>query len=608
MKALALKELREVSGIAAAALVGYLALVVSLMGAKVFHWVPGMPSGTHGVPFSGGEFANFFAWVSILFAVALGFRQSAWESARGTFLFLLHRPVSRRAIFLTKLAIGVGILLVCASLPIVLYGWWAAVPGHHPSPFAWSMTRPAWQLALSDAARVPGRFPERPATGPLVRHALAAAGRLGRIRGPAREPAVVVCQLPPGGVAVRPSGGQYLFRGAGKGLRIDGAKPVMMTKGLFQPLVLAGVLATGFLVVWGVVAVWALQSYLADECQSGKSLLFQADGTPFVVQHDYRYGESQYWDLQGNPVPPPDQENPAMMINPSLPASLTDRANVDDTDWKQRIRSFSDGGSPAACWQFVSDGQPNGSGYFVGYDSKSCGCVGYMGTAGFRTDVLPTEEFIPCGHATAQQLRREDVLTIQFDANPMALPYGYALPTEGRAPRGYVSPCDVYVVGHDHRIYHADLQKRTVHVALEDPRLCSAALVLGVTDPVQGTPHRLVARIEDAVLVLDDRGQILKRYPIPESLRSMEIHFAETTAGEALMLWTSPFDELATEVDYRIYWVTPNGRFRQTEITLPSSGELPALRMFGARGGACPARTWRFPRDVRAVVTPRRGH
>jgi hypothetical protein len=148
MRALALKELRESAGIAAAALAGYLALVVSLMGAKVFHWVPGLPWGTHGAPFSGGEFANSFAWVSVMFAVALGFRQSAWESARGTFLFLLHRPVSRRAVLLTKLAVGVGILFFCASLPIVLYSWWAAVPGHHPSPFAWSMTGPAWQQAL----------------------------------------------------------------------------------------------------------------------------------------------------------------------------------------------------------------------------------------------------------------------------------------------------------------------------------------------------------------------------------------------------------------------------------------------------------------------------
>jgi hypothetical protein len=355
----------------------------------------------------------------------------------------------------------------------------------------------------------------------------------------------------------------------------------MMTRGYFQPLVLAGVLATGFLMVWGVVAVWALQSYLADECQRGKSLLFRADGTSLVAQFGYPYGENQYWDLQGNPVPPPDQDNPAMIVNPSLPSSLTDRANAGDTDWKQRVRSFCNGGSPPVYWYFVTDGQPNGMGYFVGYDSKSFGCVGYMGTAGFRADGLPTEELIPCGHATSQPLRRDDVLAIQYDHRGMAVSYPYGSPSAGQAPPGYVSLCDVYVVGHDHRIYHADLQKRSMHVALEDSRLCSAALVL-VSNPVRGTFPRLVARIEDAVLVLDDRGQILKRYPIPESLRSMEIQFGETTAGEALMYWRSPFDELATEVVYRIYWVAANGSYRHAEITLPSPGELPALRTLGA--------------------------
>jgi hypothetical protein len=148
MRAVAFKELREVAGIAAVALAGYLALVVSLTGAKVFQWMPGMPHGMDGVPFSGGQFTGFFTWVSLVFAVALGFRQSAWESARGTFLFLLHRPVSRRAIFLIKLAVGSGTLLLCASLPILLYAWWAALPGHHPSPFAWSMANPAWLLTF----------------------------------------------------------------------------------------------------------------------------------------------------------------------------------------------------------------------------------------------------------------------------------------------------------------------------------------------------------------------------------------------------------------------------------------------------------------------------
>ena len=148
MKALAWKELRETLGVVAAALAAYLMLVASLMGARVFDWFPGLPNGTNEIPFVGSEFTAFFTIVSVLFAVALGFRQSAWESARGTYLFLLHRPVRREAIFLLKLATGVGAFIVCASLPIVLYGLWADKPGRHASPFEWSMTQPAWQLVL----------------------------------------------------------------------------------------------------------------------------------------------------------------------------------------------------------------------------------------------------------------------------------------------------------------------------------------------------------------------------------------------------------------------------------------------------------------------------
>lgn len=145
MKALAFKELREIFGITAVALGCYLALAVNAMGARVFDWVPGMPSGTHEVPFVGGGFTTFFTLISVVFATALGFRQSAWESSRGTFLFLLHRPLRRETIFLAKLVIGVSVLLLCASLPIILYGAWAAVPGHHASPFEWSMTASTWR-------------------------------------------------------------------------------------------------------------------------------------------------------------------------------------------------------------------------------------------------------------------------------------------------------------------------------------------------------------------------------------------------------------------------------------------------------------------------------
>lgn len=148
MTALARKELREIFGITAVALGCYLALVVSLMGGMVFYWMPGMPKGTQEVPFTGDGFATPFTFISVIFAVALGFRQSAWDSAKGTYLFLLHRPLRRDTIFLAKLAAGAGVLLLGTSLPVVAYAAWAAVPGHHASPFEWSMTWPTWRMTF----------------------------------------------------------------------------------------------------------------------------------------------------------------------------------------------------------------------------------------------------------------------------------------------------------------------------------------------------------------------------------------------------------------------------------------------------------------------------
>src|SRR5437660_1586611 len=102
MKALALKELRETIGIAAVALALYLALVTNLIGMHLFDWVPAMPRDTKEVPFTDANFSAFFSLVSVILAVALGFRQSAWESAKNTYQFLLHRPVPRHCIFQIK--------------------------------------------------------------------------------------------------------------------------------------------------------------------------------------------------------------------------------------------------------------------------------------------------------------------------------------------------------------------------------------------------------------------------------------------------------------------------------------------------------------------------
>ena len=158
MKALVLKELRELRGIAALALAAYLVLVARVTGVKAFDWVPGMPDGMEFPPFVGAQFSSFFALLTGIFAIALGFRQTAWESSQGTFLFLLHRPISRQAVFFIKLATGLLILVSCAAVPILIYGWWAATPGQIASPFRWSWTLSSWCIIGSTAPAYLGAF------------------------------------------------------------------------------------------------------------------------------------------------------------------------------------------------------------------------------------------------------------------------------------------------------------------------------------------------------------------------------------------------------------------------------------------------------------------
>jgi hypothetical protein len=218
----------------------------------------------------------------------------------------------------------------------------------------------------------------------------------------------------------------------------------------------------------------------------------------------------------------------------------------------------------------------------VGYDSKSRACVGYLGTAGFRADPLSPEERVPFAGATWGDEAR--VFCTRgtrgfYDHTQYRID-----PSSGRAPRGCVSPWDVYVFGRDGKVYHADLQKRTLEVALEEPRLRSVTLCAGLPDPVRGTPFRPAARTEDAVLMLDDRGRLLARYPIPEPLRGLSFTFAETTGGEALMYWHSPYDGMATQVEYRIYWVAPEGGYREASASLLpwwSDGMVRILQVLG---------------------------
>jgi hypothetical protein len=148
IRAIAIKELRETVGIAAIAIVLYVAIVTSAAGIDLFQnladFVGVNLNAGDPIPFTGGEFFSRYRLISAGLAIALALRQSSWETSRGTYLFLLHRPAPRQNFFAGKIVTGLALLQLTAAIPVLAFSAWAATPGTHPSPFEWSMTLPSW--------------------------------------------------------------------------------------------------------------------------------------------------------------------------------------------------------------------------------------------------------------------------------------------------------------------------------------------------------------------------------------------------------------------------------------------------------------------------------
>jgi hypothetical protein len=142
-RALIYKEFRETLGIAAIGLV----LLLIVVGHQTGHGaLPFLNQYGGTIPFVSDGFGARFMMVAGGLAVALGFKQSLGDFLGDAQLFVLHRPVSRRRIYVTKILVGLGVYLVCGVIPIAVYAAWAALPGTHASPFEWSMTSPSWVI------------------------------------------------------------------------------------------------------------------------------------------------------------------------------------------------------------------------------------------------------------------------------------------------------------------------------------------------------------------------------------------------------------------------------------------------------------------------------
>lgn len=152
---LMLKEWRETWWMGLAALGFLLLLVLTEMGLRFddrhfrLYWELQRESGWwEPAPFLRADFSQIVGITACILGGVLGLWQTLGESVRGTWAYLLHRPLRRGDVVLTKLLFGGGLLLLSTGIPLLTYLVWAMLPGTHAQPFELWMTTETFRMWL----------------------------------------------------------------------------------------------------------------------------------------------------------------------------------------------------------------------------------------------------------------------------------------------------------------------------------------------------------------------------------------------------------------------------------------------------------------------------
>jgi hypothetical protein len=92
-----------------------------------------------GQSIAGSLFLRIYEFICPAAGLVIGLIQMLPEMRRGRWQFVTHRPVSRAALLLGKILVGIVLYFLAAGLPLAIISVWAATPGHVPGPFAWNM-------------------------------------------------------------------------------------------------------------------------------------------------------------------------------------------------------------------------------------------------------------------------------------------------------------------------------------------------------------------------------------------------------------------------------------------------------------------------------------
>ena len=144
-RAIVRKELRQLSIVLAASAAA--TIIAACIYAAAFQG---------GIPFLNPHPVQYYAMAVGLVAVGIGLTQ-AYEFEQRSSLFLLHLPIQRRDLVLSKIKIGIGCLLIICTVPILFVAILCSFQ-LVAAPFFWSMTGDVWLLIATATVIYLGAF------------------------------------------------------------------------------------------------------------------------------------------------------------------------------------------------------------------------------------------------------------------------------------------------------------------------------------------------------------------------------------------------------------------------------------------------------------------
>src|SRR3972149_4132598 len=324
---------------------------------------------------------------------------------------------------------------------------------------------------------------------------------------------------------------------------------------ILQPLGLAMVLTVGcaFVIALLVALIVLAPIEAGNEIkvkQISEDIVILRDGTPIIRRFEkYKYAEDRT--LDGKQIDVSYKE----LTNKLEPAWLPGPFNLKKVwlplESTERIVPVVSRSPKEAYWYFVHDGNLEGKGYFIGYDSKSWYCIGYYGRLGPSQNIPPEEEWF------AMDVRKLIWTVLTWNS------YRYSGREESFLGRIMIS---------GNQLLFFVLPRGSVTTLMEsNDMICVNLLELQKPDQdYEFNPNLWVLRTSDRIILFDMSGKQLSSYVIPKDLRNPEFGFYELGDEKALIYRGRKYT--VDKGQEQLTWIDTSGKIlRREEVVLAGS-------------------------------------